>query len=127
MLECLLKPEYATGEPGIKIVMIPGKPNPSTGIDDYEIHNYWYCPNAFFTEFIGRNKNIDDDYIIGETGALKRHCIHAIMMLETYLSIKPISILVCIENLQRYYTDKIFTLQEEIRCLEQPSTSSTPE
>ena len=137
----MIRQEYATGEHEVKINMIPrpttsdtafihmiaGETNPSTGVDEFEIHDYWNCPSAFYTEFVGRNNSWDDNYIRGEVGGLKRHIVHLMMVGEETVGVMPFSILIVIENLQRYYTDKILALQERLKCLEQPSTSSTPE
>jgi len=136
----MIKPDYDDGEHAVKINMIPrqstanraflhmmagqespmeGVPqNPSTGIDEFFIYDYWYCPAAFYTEFVGKNPEWNEDYIRGECGALKRHMVHLMMMDRTIIEIKPFSVLICIENLQHYYNDIIRKDREYIKELE---------
>jgi hypothetical protein len=101
--------------PGARFHWVAGPTNPSTGIDDFFIYDYWYCPDAFPVEFIGENPKWDEDYIRGETGGLKRHLIQVSITRDPQIDINPFSLLVCIENLQRYYTKKIRKLEEQLQ------------
>jgi hypothetical protein len=136
----VIRPDYDENEHGIKINMVPGgetagsgfihmmagtespkegvPANPSTGVDEFFIHDYWYCPAAFYTEFMGVNPEWNDEYIRGEYGALKRHMIHLMMMGKREIQIKPISLLICLENVQHYYSKMIKKDQEYIKELE---------
>ena len=97
-------------EKRIQFNIIPGKMNPTTGINEFTIEEYWYHPPAFDVEFLGKNEEASNSFVEGETGALKRHLIHC-MMLGIKCPVEPFSLLVCIENLQNYYKEQINKLE----------------
>ena len=99
----------------------PSNPTPDDEIDEYWIDDYWYYPAFFDVELIGVNERWGLEFIEGEMGALKRHLTHLTMFGMPYVDVDPFSVLVCIENLQRYYKLKL----EE--CQKTNTTSSMPE
>ena len=70
------------------------------------IQNPWKCPHLFNKMMTPEVERYNDEYVEAEIGGLKRICQWAIGQGLDSLKFNPLSILVCLENLQRYYTRK---------------------
>ena len=102
-------------------------PTPDDYDDTYWIDDYWFAPEFFDIEIIGENQEWDADFIKGEIGALKRFLIHMTMFQSKSVDINPFSLLVCIENMQRYYKNKLKECQKiPTTNLTQESITETP-
>jgi len=124
-----IKPEFVKSGPLKKKLSIYGRrgdrnPTPDDEEDIYWINDYWFAPSWFDIEFIGNNEKWGDDFVEGEMGALKRYLLQT-AILKQVIDVAPLSIYVCIENLQRYYKNKIKELED--KCLKMPTTNGTQE
>ena len=120
--EAGVKPDYVQSGPLKKKLTImgrrgPSNPTPDDEEDIYWINDYWFSPEWFDVEFIGDNEKWDDDFVKGEMGALKRYLLQT-SILKQVIDVAPLSVYVCIENLQRYYKKKIKELEEKLTIKE---------
>jgi hypothetical protein len=71
-----------------------------------EVQNPWKSPESFDKMFTEELIKYNDAYVEAEIGGLKRVCQWAIDQGVSELKFNTSSILVCLENLQRYYNRK---------------------